>query len=161
MLVLMYIAVISPVRPTHYYSTVLTFVFGVVYSKYREQIEAFLKQHYWTMLSVVGSAFVVVYYLFRKCEGVCYNGLAILFVLLIVIVSLKIKIGNPILGWLGAHLFPIYLYHPVFYRLYLHYFGAPSLVAVILFLLVSFAMTFMIAHLYKYWKYEPSSSVKC
>lgn len=56
-------------------------------------------------------AFVVLYLCTLKCHGVIWLAMVelwgIFFVLLIVLGTSRIKIGNPVLEWLGEHTFLI------------------------------------------------------
>ena len=62
--------------------------------------------------TVTGGACVALYYLFflkRKSGIEWYTLWAVMFMALVVLFTMKIKIGNRILDWFGAHVFSVYI----------------------------------------------------
>ncbi len=99
-------------RHLFWYNTMLCYLAGFFYSKYKSQIELFVKQRYWIVAIVCALAFVCSH-VFKPSSilfGLTDNLEAILFALVIVVVSMKVKVGNQALIWCGTKLFPIYIY---------------------------------------------------
>jgi uncharacterized membrane protein SirB2 len=74
------------------------------------------------------------------------------FAMVVVITTMKFGIGNPVLHWLGGHLFPIFIYMrlPMIFMEY----QSPSIISTypVLFILISLAITLIVAHFYKHWQ---------
>lgn len=143
------------ISPCYYYNTIIAFAFGVAYSEYRKEIETIIKRHYWLALAVSGVIFAIIFAKYRLCEGVGYNLIAALFAFIVVMLTMKVKMYNPVLSWIGSRLFPIYLYHSIVFKVFGHYLGAPTQMTVIIFVLLSIALTGAIAALFKYFKISP------
>ena len=94
-----------------YYLVSFVFPFGVLFSLYREKIIAFFTSHYWFVFSFVlvfyGLSFLIRHKL--NLGGVSYNVTAICFILIVLLISLKIKFENRILKFLGSYIFEIYI----------------------------------------------------
>lgn len=94
-----------------WYNTILSFVAGVWFSYYKDYFENFTKNNFINYIV----AFIVIIMLFflthhfRFQNLICYELAGVLFCLLVVFISQKIYIGNPILKWLGNHTFSIYI----------------------------------------------------
>lgn len=150
------IIVISFFKGCCWYNTILCYPLGFMYSTYKDTIEVTLKRTYWKYAIVLVVLFVSFYVIFHDCPNdqfqIAYNVKSILFGLLIVIVTLKVSIKNQPLRWCGTHLFPIFIYM----RLPMIFMETkvPTLVGnyPALFILISLAVTLVIAHFYKYWE---------
>ena len=76
---------------------------------------ALTEKTYTYLIIVVGCAvaFVASYLCTLKCHGVIWLAVVelrgLFFVLLVVLATSRIKIGNPVLNWLGKHTFEIYI----------------------------------------------------
>ena len=113
--------------------TVLAFPFGMFVAAYRERVTAFLKRRYWLLLVVALVAFAALAGLNLDLYDVrgtawktaakgemivnCirHNVLGCVMMTVILLVTLKVKVGNPVLAWCGRHVFPIYVYHMIFF----------------------------------------------
>lgn len=91
---------------TYWYDTILALPTGMLYSEYKNQIEKVLKRYYWISLLIVLLLFVSTYLIGNHVK-VLFN--AIFFSLLIVTISVKIKLDNRVLRWLGINCFAIYI----------------------------------------------------
>lgn len=108
--------VLSFTRPSCWYNTIMSYAAGCMYAAYRDKVEYLIKQYYWTALISVTLLFSVLFCIAWTgfdFYGIFYNVYSIIFALLVVILSFKIKVGNPILHWMGNRLFPIYIYQRV------------------------------------------------
>ena len=99
-----------------WWDTILAYPMGVFYAEKRDRIERFLRQHYSAMF-----VFLAVVCIAARCFSglvglTCplrvlgLNVRTICFALLVVMLTMKFVVGNPILKWLGDHLFPLYIY---------------------------------------------------
>lgn len=101
------------VRPSYWYNTMMCFAAGVMFSQHRFLFEHLMKKFFWgvLVLSLLG------FLLFRHCglyaHGLAYNAQAIMFSLIIVMITMKIPIRGRALEWCGEHLFPIYIYQRI------------------------------------------------
>jgi len=90
-------------------NTILCYSAGMWFSYFKNDIIDFLKKNssYILTFILMGILFLITYkyranYLIYEIHSIC-------FVILIILFSLKIKIGNPILLWLGKNTFNIYI----------------------------------------------------
>ena len=97
-------------RDTWWYNTIFCYAAGMWYALLKEKMDLLLEKRpwlYWTFAAGLCAAWVVLY-LTRKAL-ICYELHAIVFVLVIVMFCRKVKIGNPVLEWLGKNVFWIYV----------------------------------------------------
>lgn len=106
-----------------WYQTALFPVFGILWASYEEKIVSFIKKTYLFILPAV----VIIFYFFGKFKWNIYwlkpsvtleialtIVLAFLFIMIVVISSLKLKFTNPILAALGKISFEIYMAQGLF-----------------------------------------------
>lgn len=103
-----------------WYNTVWVYPLGIAVSFYREKIMAISYRYYWLAMALGLVAFLSVYNFPYGHYCLRNNVLAGLFVMLIMLVTMKVRLHNRCLEWLGAHLHPIYLYHTIFFLLACH-----------------------------------------
>ncbi len=96
-------------KQTWWYDTLLCFPFGVLYYAYQEKIDQWMRNYKKYFLTGV-SSILLFYVLYKVGNFVSYNVCACLFVLIITWVTMKLKVENRILNWLGKHSFYIYIY---------------------------------------------------
>lgn len=110
-MMLFYVMLMHKIRPCWWYSTALVFPFGVVVSLYKPEIERMISCRWETCFVVILVMFCAVFCFKQEIWGLRFNLLAILFVSLIMLFTMRVNVGNPILCWCGRHVFPIYMYH--------------------------------------------------
>lgn len=100
-------------KQPYWWNTVLTFPLGMWFGLYKERIDAFLRRgkHRWRYASaaVLAALLIVRYSLVRHGHAAWFELEAMLFAMFVVLISMKIRIGNPILGFFGRHVFSIYM----------------------------------------------------
>ena len=96
-----------------WYNTFFSFAAGLLYSRFKSQIEPFVHQWYWIVLSACFLVFFAVHTQNYAFYGLKDNLTSILFALSIVVASMKIKVGNKALIWCGTKLFPLYIYQRI------------------------------------------------
>lgn len=105
---LLYTLIMSLYKETYWYNTAFCFVFGTIYSVYKEKIEQFLegKELILIVYSIVG--FIIAYNLKKN---ICwYYIYSILFVSIILLMTRKLNMKNIVLEWIGKNLFPLYIF---------------------------------------------------
>lgn len=98
-----------------YYNTIFCYPLGMLFGKYEHKIRTLLEKADTYLMIVVScvAAFIVSYLYTLRCHGVIWLMMVelrgIFFVLLAILATSRIKIGNPVLNWLGKHTFEIYI----------------------------------------------------
>ena len=102
-------------RGSWYYNTIFCYPLGMLFGEYEQKVQMLLEKTDTYLMIVVGCvvAFLATYLCAIKCHGVIWLVMVELrgnmFVLLVVLATSRIKIGNPMLNWLGKHTFEIYI----------------------------------------------------
>ena len=94
-----------------WYNTMLVFPSGVLYELYSNKLEQTIQKRYWLVLAIVLSAFLFLHLgNLRSFHGITENVKAVIFAMLVVILTMKVRVGNKWLLWCGVSLFPLYVY---------------------------------------------------
>lgn len=101
---------LSFVKEAWWYNTMWAYPFGILFSKHKEKVLRSLDNHYWIILVIFVLLFAAVFFMPWNQRGVRCNILSICFALLVVLCTMKLKLGNPVTNWLGMNLFPLYIY---------------------------------------------------
>ena len=102
---------LSFVKPGWWSGTIMAFPLGSFYSMYKFRIIQFLQRYYKISLSVSLVLMIILETVsFFMSLGIWYNLVAVTFATTVVILSMKIRVGNAALIWAGVHLFPLYIY---------------------------------------------------
>ena len=101
---------LSTVKQSWWYNTIFAFPLGITYSIHEDRIKGYVSRHYSKILGFSIVALCVMFAMPYEWRGVSNNLFSMSFAFLVVMLTMKVKIGNPILIWLGAHLFPLYIY---------------------------------------------------
>jgi len=155
-----------------WYDTIFAYALGVVVSTYGERIFAFVKRHYPACLLTVSVAFAVLYaigyetYDLRQYEklmsmgrgvsalyAIQHNLASCCFMLLILFGTMKLRLGNAFLAWCGRHVFPIYMYHLLFFLIAGCLLPKPITTCTAHLVIVgAFILTLVTAKFYPYWE---------
>lgn len=94
-----------------WYDTILAFPMGMLWSVYKKKFEHYLstKKGFITASIAVMTAFVLFYLLGRHYKEVFSFVASPLFGVLVIVLTTRVKIGNPMLNWLGINAFSIYI----------------------------------------------------
>lgn len=100
------------VQVSVWWNTMLCFTLGMWYGVFKEKIDSIMMKPkaYWIITSITFVLFVTVwklYWIFKISRLFVVTSL--LFALVVVFITMKIKLGNPILTFLGIHTFSIYM----------------------------------------------------
>lgn len=145
------VLLLSLFKESYWYNTLLCYPMGFMYSTYKDKIESRIKASYW-ICAVMATLSFVLLYTFLRNHQISYNAVSMAFAIMVVILTLKVRINNRLLVWAGVHLFPIYIYMRLPMLFMEH--QAPQFVGTypVLFIIISLAITLMIARCYKYWE---------
>lgn len=154
-LVFVCVIVLSFFKELYWYSTLMAYPAGAVFAEYQKRIVAVLRKFYFPLVIVLGGLFFVFFYRLPEARGISDNVASICFALIMVMLSMKIIVGNAFLHWCGDHLFPLYIYKRIPMIVMYECLG-PNFVKgnALLFVLVALAVTCLVAHFYRYWKIQ-------
>lgn len=143
---------LSYVKPAWWYDTMLCFGVGMLYSVWRERIEVILKRYYWLILPMV----LALLYLLGKSpyylRGLVHNTYCVVFCLLVVMLTMKLKVNNAVLIWSGKNLFPLYIYQRIPMIILSSICGGAFVAfSPVLYTFACLLITLLFAHFYKYW----------
>ena len=98
-------------KDTWWYNTVVLYPLGMLWSLFRPQIEKLVMKNDLCWFLCVGVLLVPyeLCYLRRDTHLAWYYLWGMLFMVLLVLLTMKVKIGNDILRWFGSHVFSIYI----------------------------------------------------
>ena len=150
--ILFSVLLLSFLKPSWWYDTMLCFAAGVFFSIFRHRVDSIAKRYYWQILFILLLLLFCLAKLPVSVKGLIYNAFSVVFCLLIIMLSMKIKINNTVLIWAGKNLFPLYIYQRVPMIIFSSICGG-TLVATypVLFTSVCLLITLLVAYLYKYW----------
>lgn len=96
-----------------WWNTILCFNLGMWYSLLKEKIDALMKRPvaYWITLPTTVALFAVFFVLQYKWifNAITFMITALLFVLVVVLITMKVQSMNPVLSVLGKHVFSIFI----------------------------------------------------
>lgn len=105
--------VLSKLLPyqTWWYNTLLCYPLGLIYSFNKDKINSFLfnNKNYAIILPLLFIVFIIFYHYLRDSHWILYDIISILFSLIVILLTMKIKINNKFLKWCGNNLFWLYI----------------------------------------------------
>ena len=141
------------VKESRWYNTMLAFPAGLLVSQYKWKVFEFLKRYYWRTLIVLFAVFVGLYVIGVEYRGITNNMLSVAFSLLVVLATMKVKIGNPVLCWLGTLVFPIYIYQRIPMIVLREFLGLSFICNHLsVYIICCLCFTMIIAWAYRFWK---------
>lgn len=144
--------ILSFVKGTWWYDTILAYPTGYIYANYRQQVEPILKRYFIVILFILGCIFLFTHGHGPYLRGLRPNVMAVSFALIVVMVTMKVQIGNSWLQWFGTNLFPLYIYQRIPMIALQVTLGDEFLSQYpILYLIICLLITCLIARYYKYW----------
>lgn len=105
-------------RDPYWYDVLMAYPLGIWFSLYRERIEKQLFQNsrYYPVLITLAGVFAVVwigFHDFSSRNQIVYEFCSCLWMVLVVLFSMKVNLANPVLYFLGKNLFGFYLMHRI------------------------------------------------
>ena len=112
LLVIIFWVFLSICKERYWFDTILAFPLGATFSYFKDTIEDILiKKNRWNMTFAISVVLFCVFYTIRNNIGLSIS--ALFFAMIIVLVTMKVIIGNEFLLFLGKNLFPIYIFQRV------------------------------------------------
>lgn len=105
------VLILRRTKPMHWHNTLMCYAFGMWYSLMRDKVEKIVMSNDLMYLCTLLGAFLAFYYANKYCDPyqLEYHLCAILFMILVVIISMKARFDNSVLRFLGKHTLGIYL----------------------------------------------------
>ena len=145
--------VLSCVKGTWWYDTILAYPAGYLYANYRQQVEPILKRYFFVILFILVCIFLFTHGHGPYLRGLRPNIMAVAFALIVVMLTMKIQVGNSWLQWFGTNLFPLYIYQRLPMIALQATVGDDFLSHYpIIYLFVCLLITCLITRYYKYWR---------
>lgn len=150
-LTLLLIGALYVLKPFWWYDTLLAYPAGALVAWRKDRFFKLARKRYWVVLATSLLSFVLLIN-FGLAHVLTYNLASVMFAVLVVAITMRVRVENRVLVWLGVNLFPIYIYQRVPMMVTAELF--PSFVAsqAVLFCVICFAVTVAIACAYKYIK---------
>lgn len=146
-------------KPTCWYNTLCAYLAGMMFSVCKQRLIHLWSKKYWQMFLLIGCIFMGLYFMTYVLKSgsfawiVCYNLVSVVFALLVVQITMKLKVSNDVLIWLGINLFPLYIYQRlpmvVLYEIDKGMFVQNY---VVVYMAICCVVTGCVAFLYKFWK---------
>ena len=96
---------LSFVKEAHWYDTILCYPAGYIYYVYRQIVEKWIERYYILTFIFLIAVFVCLHDLYAfSYRGMPENIIAITFALIVIIITMKVKIGNKWLEWVSTQL---------------------------------------------------------
>lgn len=153
-LIVVGMAMLSFLKPSRWYNTILCFPAGMFLSTYKDRILSICKDHF--LVALLISLFVFIVFRvspLQSLHGLLYNIQGIAFAFLVFLLTMKIKTENGVLRWLGINLFPIYIYQRIPMIAIAGIAGEKFVCGYpYVFIVSCFVITCLIALGYKYWR---------
>lgn len=138
-----------------WYDTIMCYSLGIFFSLFKNKIVPFCLKYYWWILVGLLALFAVMCYqnFMPELYGFTFNFKAMVFALLLVQITMKVKIENKVLIWCGLSLFPIYIYHCLPMVSFSKLLGTGWVCGhAYMLVLMCIAITFIITYCYRYWQ---------
>lgn len=105
---------LARIQPTRWYNTLLCYPLGCLYAYKKDALDrrcSKQRESYWLAAMGVAVLFIAVYPLRKTDHLFAHNIVSCLFVILVCcLMTMKIRICNPVLVWLGKYSFYTYIY---------------------------------------------------
>ncbi len=98
-------------KSTWWYNTVILYPMGMIYSLFKEKIEKVIMKNDLTYFFFAALTAVASFEFYkRRGSGIEFYSLWVMcFVMIVVLLTMKVSIGNEILNWFGSHVFSFYI----------------------------------------------------
>lgn len=147
-----YIFIISNYKTSCWYDTILCYPAGMIYSTHKKMIETYIKKYYICFLLLTLLVIASLYYA-PEYKGVIHNTYSISLCFFIAALTMKVRIGNSVIYWLGANLFPLYIYQRLpMISLSIINKGEFIRDHVILYIIICALIVTLISYLYRFWQ---------
>lgn len=154
-LCLLCMIILSFLKPSYWFDTILCFPAGMLYSSFKHQIENYISKKYSICLVLLIISFIILKNVHLFMRGIVGNAQALAFSMIIILITMRIKIENPILSWCGKNLFPFYIYQRIPMIILATIWGNSFIFDYpFFFMLIALIISFGIILLYPKWEYK-------
>lgn len=101
------------VKESWWYNTLWAYSTGMFYSTNKTKVEDLANRKWALVTGILLVLFCAIYVIPFSAAGFKHNALSIVFALLVVVLTMRIKIDNKVLQWCGEKLFPLYIYQRI------------------------------------------------
>lgn len=143
-----------------WWNTMLAFPFGALLSCGLDGLHRMLRFQWFAILCVV--VFIVLAAI-NDVNNLWLNNVSgCLFVLAILAITTYVQVKNPLLVWLGNHVFPIYIYQKLFFLIIVNLHPrVVSQMSVSLYTVLSFGLVACVAYFYPWFSFKFSKGKLC
>lgn len=108
------------VKSSIWWNTIFCFPLGMWYAFFKENIDQSIKNssRYWILSASLIVVFVPLWMLRYKFGGLPHIALSVVFAFIVLFITMKVDIANLGLGFLGKHLFSIYMLQRIVFTAY-------------------------------------------
>lgn len=99
-----------------WFDTLFCFPAGVAFAFYKVRIEEAVSAHWFRSLALCLACFCLLYAsiaLGINYRGLVHNLASVAFAFSVVVVTMRLRLGNVVINWLGVNLFPLYIYQRI------------------------------------------------
>lgn len=139
-------AVLVHCKEPHWYNTMVAYPLGMAAGLWKDRLDKLQKTPgYWVALVLGFLGLALTYIHHEDPVGLVHSFRSVVFAVVMVLLLMKVKVGNPVLDWAGKNLFLLYIFHR-FPMILLSHFDPWGITAghPVLFVLISFALTLVI-----------------
>lgn len=146
------VLILSTIKPSWWYDTMLCFGFGIFYSIWRERIEPILQRYYWFIVPILFFLLICIGTIPYSVKGLVTNAYCIIFCFLIIMLTMKFRVNNLILIWSGRNLFPLYIYQRIPMIILSSVCGGAFVSSYpVLYTFACLLITLLFGYFYRYW----------
>lgn len=109
-LTITYIVIIQLFKGNWWGSTALAYTAGIIFGIYKHRFQALIANQYRATFIITAVLFTIFYLIKWRTFSITHNLCSVCFAFLIVMITMKWRISNPVLRWCGVRLFPLYIY---------------------------------------------------
>lgn len=106
-------AVLVTCKEPYWYNTVVAYPLGMAACLTKERLDGIGLKTYWAALAVSVLCLALTYIRHQDPLGLVHSFRTVAFTAVMVLLLMKLKVGNPVLDWLGKHLFFLYIYQRI------------------------------------------------
>lgn len=107
---ILYIIILKKLKPSYWYNTALCFPAGMWFSFYKQKIDDLILKNNKLWFLILSICLLIAFLTYKTKSNIwIYEICAIFIMLSILLITMKISIGNKILYWLGKNLFGLYI----------------------------------------------------
>ena len=103
----------------YWYNTLMSYPFGMLYAVFKDKIDGAMKKNWaWIIALIAIAVGVGLIFLSGMKDPITYSVMGFLFILFVTLITMRVRIVNPVLKWLGGLSFGIYILQRPFMLLF-------------------------------------------